>query len=132
MRKFTFSQVEKLRRPADFDRAYSEGKKVPSSSLVLFFCPSRQGGTRLGVSVSKKIGNAVVRNRVKRRLRETFRLNKHGLKKGYDLLLVARAGIQEMKFREVEAIALELFRRGGLISPEDEGTSEQGSPLQTA
>jgi ribonuclease P protein component len=132
VRKFAFSRAERLRRTVDFDRAYTEGKKVASSSLVLFFCPSRQEATRLGVSVSKKIGKAVVRNRVKRLLRESFRLNKHALKKGYDILLVARMGIQGMRFRQVEVLILELFRRGGLICPEAEKPPEEGSPCSKA
>ncbi len=114
-REFTFSRSEKLRRTADFDRAYSEGKRIVSSSLVLFFFHSPSEKTRLGVSVSKKIGKAVVRNRVKRLLRETFRLNKHELRKGYDILLVARRGVERLKFREVEAAVVDLFRRGGLL-----------------
>ena len=78
----------------------------------------------MGLSVSKKIGNAVVRNRVKRLLRETFRLNKHELKKGYDILLVARRGVKGLKFRQVEAVVLDLFRRGGLFVEESGRPSE--------
>jgi len=123
-RKFTFSRSERLRRTADFDRVYSEGKRIAGSSLVLFFCRSLPDQTRLGLSVSKKIGNAVVRNRVKRLLREAFRLNKQELKKGYDILLVARRGVEGLKFRQVEAVVLDLFRKGGLLLEESGRPSE--------
>jgi len=115
VRKLTFSRSERLRRSADFDRVYSEGKRVASPALILFLGPSPAENTRLGVSVSKRIGGAVTRNRVKRLLREAFRLNKHRLKKKYDILLVARAGVRGLNFHRVEAAVLDLFRRGGLL-----------------
>lgn len=116
VQKATFSRSERLSRAADFDRVYFEGKRIASSALVLFFCPSGGQKTRLGLSVGKRIGKAVTRNRVKRRLRDVFRLNKHRFKERYDILLVARRGVQELKFREVEAAVLDLFRRGGLLA----------------
>jgi len=119
VRRFTFSRSERLRKTADFDRAYSEGKRIAGSYAVLFFCPSPSGRTRLGLSVSKKIGKAVARNRVKRLLREVFRLDKHKVKKGYDILLVAREGVAGLSFRQVEEVVIELFRRGGLLAEGD-------------
>jgi ribonuclease P protein component len=112
---FSFSRSERLRNTADFDRVYSIGKRIASASLVLISDASPADVTRLGISVSRKIGKAVVRNRVKRLLREAFRLNKHRLKKGYDILLVARKGVEDLKFRQIEVQLLELCRRGGLL-----------------
>jgi ribonuclease P protein component len=134
-RKFTFSRSERLHKRADFDRVYSEGRRIASSPLVLFFCPSPSEKARLGVSVGKKIGKAVVRNRVKRLLREAFRLNKHQLNKGYDVLLVTRPGAERLRFREVEAAVLGLFRRGGLLvqrrpsRPEGQPPVAAGQPV---
>ena len=124
--RFTLPRSEKLRRPADFNRVYSEGKKIGDARLALFFGPFASENTRLGVSVSKRIGNAVTRNRVKRLLREAFRLNKHRMKKGYDLLFVARAGVRDLKFRQVEAVVMELLRRGELLVERDNGTPNGG------
>lgn len=115
MRKLTFSRSEKLRKPSDFHRVYSSGRRIVSSSFVLIFCSNASEVTRFGFSVSKRIGNAVVRNRTKRLAREAFRLNKCKLKKGYDILLVARKGVEELKFRQVEALVLDLCHRGGLL-----------------
>lgn len=131
-RRFRFSRRQRLKKVSDFNRVYSEGRRIASWSLILIFGASPVEVTRLGISVSKKIGKAVVRNRVKRLLREAFRLNKHKLKKGYDILLVARKGVESLKFQEVEAQVLELFRRGGLLfragenPPEEIGDAREG------
>ncbi len=122
----TFRRSERLSKPADFDRVYSDGQKIGSASLALFFGPSPSEKTRVGISVSKKMGNAVTRNRIKRLLREAFRLNKHRLKRGYDLLFVARRGVRDMRFREVEAEVLHLLRRGELLAAEVSGAQSGG------
>ena len=124
----TFRRSERLTKPADFDRVYTDGQKIGSASLALFFDPSPSETTRVGISVSKKMGNAVTRNRIKRLLREAFRLNKHKLKKGYDLLFVARRGVRDMRFREVETEVLHLLRRGELLAAEQNG-AESGAKV---
>lgn len=124
MGKFSFSCRERLRKTADFNRVYSNGRRVAHSSLVLIFDASPTELTRLGLSVGKRIGGAVVRNRVKRLLREAFRLNKYRLKKGYDILLVARKGVEDLTFREMEVQVLGLFRRGGLLTEATENPPE--------
>ncbi len=75
---------------SEFRRIYKSGKSCARPTLVLYARKSGQPGNRLGITVSKKIGKAVIRNRAKRRLREVFKANSHILKPGYDLILVSR------------------------------------------
>jgi ribonuclease P protein component len=73
-----------------------------NSFLVLYIRPNRFGHNRLGVTVSAKLGKAVVRNRVRRRLREIWRLNDGQLKQGYDMILVARGRSVRSSYQEME------------------------------
>ena len=79
-----------LKQNYEFRRVYNKGKSGVSPFLVIYARPNRGGRNRLGVTVSTKLGKAVVRNRVRRRLREIYRLSQPELKQGYDIVLVAR------------------------------------------
>jgi len=74
-----------------FRRIYNRGKSAVTPYLVLYVRPNGQRRNRLGVTVSTKLGCAVVRNRARRRLREVFRLAGPDLRQGYDIILVARS-----------------------------------------
>ena len=74
-----------------FRRIYSKGRSAVTPFLVLYCRPNGQDHNRLGVTVSTKLGGAVVRNRARRRLREVFRLAQPRLRQGYDIVLVARS-----------------------------------------
>ena len=74
----------------EFRRIYRKGKSAVSPALVMYCQRNRHGKSRLGVTVSTKLGKAVVRNRVRRRLREMYRLHLPEMKKGYDVILVGR------------------------------------------
>ncbi len=71
----------------EFRRMYAKGKSGVSSCLVVYYRPNRRDRNRLGVTVSAKLGHAVVRNRIRRRLREIFRLSQPQMRKGYDIYL---------------------------------------------
>lgn len=84
-------QENRLRRRQDFRRVYKSGKSLKNPAFVLCYRPSySKGGLRIGFSVSKRMGKAVERNLVKRRLREACRLEIDKFIKGYDYILVAR------------------------------------------
>lgn len=88
----TFPQTHRMKSPAAFDRAYARRKSASDGVLIVYACENGLAHPRLGCSVSKKVGGAVVRNRVKRLFREAFRLDQHLLPPGVDLVLIPRPG----------------------------------------
>ena len=90
-----------LNKNRDFIRAYKKGHSVVTPCLALYIRPNRLGVNRLGITVSKKIGKAVVRNRAKRILRAGFRLLLPQLKPGYDFVLVARNSTPRKKMQDI-------------------------------
>ena len=88
-----FPRACRLLRPADFARVYAARQSSAAGPLVVYGLPSAAGGTRLGLSVSRRIGNAVVRNRWKRHLREAFRLFRDAFPAGHDFVVVVRSGL---------------------------------------
>ena len=91
-----------LKQNYEFRRAYSKGRSGVSPFLVVYARPNRSGRNRLGVTVGAKLGKAVVRNRVRRRLREIYRLSQPELRQGYDIVLVARGRAVTATYRELE------------------------------
>lgn len=116
----------RLSRSSDFQRIYRQGSSTASRFLVLYsFKRPAVGGEdvpRVGLSVSKKLGGAVVRNRIKRLLREAFRATQEQLAEGYDFVLIARPSLNELVERQergeagaVPAAVRELFARAGML-----------------
>lgn len=90
-----------LKKNYEFRRVYNKGKADVSPFLVVYARPNRGGRNRLGVTVSTKLGKAVVRNRVRRRLREIYRLSQPEMKQGYDIVLVARSRAVTARYSEL-------------------------------
>jgi ribonuclease P protein component len=87
---FQFTKAEHLTRKKEFERVFNEGKVFKNNEVVLYVIPNDFLHSRLGLVVSKKVGNAVRRNRAKRLLREAYRLNKHLLKTHVDIIAIPR------------------------------------------
>ena len=104
-----------LKKNSDFRRLYAKGKSAVTPCLVLYARPNRLGENRLGYTVSAKLGHAVVRNRVRRRLREIVRLNSPKLKKGWDIVVVARTRCVDAEYRQLESAFLQACGKLGLM-----------------
>lgn len=99
----------------EFRRIYRKGKSAVSPQLVIYCQRNRRGHSRLGVSVSTKLGCAVVRNRVRRRIREIYRLNKAKMLPGYDLIVVARVRAVETDYQKLDRTYLRLLEHLDLL-----------------
>lgn len=87
---FRFTKAERLTKKKEFERVFSEGKVFKDTKIVFYIIANDYQYSRIGLVVSKKVGNAVQRNRVKRLLREAYRLNKHLLTVNVDIIAIPR------------------------------------------
>jgi ribonuclease P protein component len=90
VKPFAFRRAEHLRRPADFRRVYDRRRSASDGWLIVYACENGLTHSRLGLSVSRKVGNAVHRNRLRRLYREAFRLTRQDMPTGLDLVLIPR------------------------------------------
>ena len=108
------STVVTLKRNHEFQRLYRKGKSAASPTVVLYCRKNRRPESRLGLTVGKKVGGAVTRNRVRRRLREIYRLHQGELRAGYDIVVVARVKAAFSSYQQLERHFLSAAGRLGL------------------
>ena len=94
----------------EFQKVYKKGKSFANKYLVMYILTNERTENRLGISVSKKVGNSVVRHRLTRLIRESYRLNKDLFIKGIDIVIVARTGAKDIDYSKVENALLHLGR----------------------
>lgn len=109
-----------LNRNGMFQRLYSKGASCSDRNIVVYFLPNRQKINRLGITVSKKTGCAVLRNRVKRLIKESYRLNEKSIKAGNDIVIVARRNIINASYHDIAASLVKLMDKLGILVKEDE------------
>ncbi len=97
-----------IKKNQDFQKVYQTGKSHANRQLVMYIRQTGKAETRIGISVSKKVGNSVVRHHLTRLLRESFRLNKDALKTGLDIVVVVRAAAKESEYKTIERAFLHL------------------------
>jgi ribonuclease P protein component len=100
---------ERITHPQDFRRTMKLGKRLHSRNFILFIQKNENQFHRLGIVVKKEIGSATFRNRMKRYIREFFRLHKHQIKGSYDIILMVKKGCSVNRHREVEEELRGLF-----------------------
>ncbi|MCC8182895.1 MAG: ribonuclease P protein component [Clostridiales bacterium] len=105
-----------LKQNKDFRRLYHRGKYAACATLVLYWSPNRYENNRLGITVSTKLGNAVVRNRTRRRIREIYRLHEEELRRGMDLVIVGRSSAPAAEYRRLDRDFQRLVKRLGLTA----------------
>lgn len=101
MQAHTFGKDERVRKRQDYLRIYEQGTRHNSRRFTIITCRNPSGIRRLGMTVSKKAGNAVQRNRIKRLLREFFRVNKYRLPDAQDIVIIAKKGIFPLTYHDV-------------------------------
>ena len=104
-----------MKKNSDFRRLYATGKSAVNPYMVLYCRRNSLGVNRLGYTVSTKLGHAVVRNRVRRRLREICRLNSPAMKTGFDIVVVARSRCVNARYAKMDAAFLEACGTLGLL-----------------
>ncbi len=102
-----FRKDERLRKRSDFLKTQRKGQRRSGKYMVVYACPNGTDFARIGLTVARKVGNAVIRNIWKRRLRDTFRLHKSELPTGFDFVVIVKAGFEPVS---VQVLKEELLR----------------------
>jgi len=101
MKSFSLTKKERILERADFIDIRNRGHRLRTENFTVIARPNSSNTTRLGITVSKRFGNAVKRNRVKRLIREFFRLYKHSIPVGYDVVIIPQRKTESLSFSKV-------------------------------
>lgn len=102
--------LNSLKTNNEFSFVYRNGKSYANKYLVMYAVENGLGSNRIGISVSKKVGNSVVRHRVTRLIRESYRLNQAAFHTGYDIVVVARAGAKGKGYSDIDSAVMHLIK----------------------
>ena len=105
-----------LKKTEDFKKVYDEKKSYATKNIVLYILKNvEMESNRLGISVSKKVGNSVIRHKIKRRIRDIFYRNNDSLKKVYDIVIVCKNTISKICYKELNDSFIELCRKQKIL-----------------
>ena len=112
---------ESLKKNDDFRTVYKKGKSFANKYLVMYVMPNNyeknnQNINRLGISISKKVGNSVVRHRITRLIRESYRLHENIFNSSLDIVIVARKSASTVRYAEIESALLHLGKLHNIIN----------------
>ena len=107
---------ESLKKNKDFQIVYRKGKSFANSILVMYVYPNGLDKNRLGISVSRKVGNSVVRHRLTRLIRESYRLSEENFRCGFDIVVIARTSARGRDYRGIESALLHLGKLHNIVA----------------
>ena len=107
--------TDSLKNNRDFVNVYTSGRSYANKSLVIYTLKNASDRNRLGISVSKKVGNSVVRHRLKRLIKESYRLHEKMFNSGLDIVVIARKGSDACDFAGIESALLHLMKLNGTL-----------------
>ena len=107
----TFTKADRLRKRPEFVHLSKTGRRVQNAHFIVLFAPGNLQRSRLGVTVTKRVGNAVTRNRIKRLLREYFRSNKGGVGANLDINIIAKKEAIGLTSAEIFTMLESLFKK---------------------
>ena len=107
-----------LKKNQDFQTVYRGGKSYANKYLVMYVMDSGREDTRIGISASKKVGNSIVRHRVTRLIRESYRLQEDMFNSGLDMVVIARISAKDRSMSEIESALLHLGKLQGVLKEE--------------
>ncbi|MBQ1801411.1 ribonuclease P protein component [Lachnobacterium bovis] len=111
---------ESLKKNREFQKVYSQGKSYANRYLVMYVLKNNLNEkNRVGISVSKKVGNSVIRHHLTRLIRESYRLHEEMFNSGLDIVVVARVSAKEISYAQVESALLHLANLHGIIELEN-------------
>ncbi len=114
---------ESLKKNRDFQQVYKRGTSKTNRYLVMYVLPNQHMMNRLGISVSKKVGNSVVRHRLTRLIRESYRLNEEKFDRNLDIVVIARNSAKDRSYQEIESAFMNLAQKHAIAGGTDEETS---------
>ncbi|HIT91165.1 MAG TPA: ribonuclease P protein component [Candidatus Merdenecus merdavium] len=118
---------ESLKKNKDFQIVYKQGESYANRLLVMYVRKNGMTNNRLGISVSKKVGNSVIRHRITRLLRESYRLNESSFVKGIDIVVIARVTAKGKSYIEIESAFKHLGKLHNIVhsTPKNEGEEKK-------
>lgn len=106
-----------LKKNYQFSIVYKNGKSIANKSLVMYLLPNSRNHINYGISISKKLGKSVTRNRIRRLIKESLRLRSNNIKQGFDMVIIARSNAKELSFNEINKSIENLIKRHGIHIP---------------
>jgi len=109
--RFSFKKDDRILKRSEFLDLTRSGRKLQNDCFIAFFKPGRFDSPRLGITVTRKVGNAAQRNRIKRLVREYFRLNRQHLNQNWDINIVAKEKAADLSSEKVDLFLQDLFEK---------------------